>query len=176
MIKFQKRYFIETLENNETNCGHKHNAHMYFSRFQKHFYDESALSRFEVLTNSLHKCNEDRPYYATKYQDIFIHYNEGFNFIMGKASAEIKDAQVTIRASAPPITPYTKANIRNGYVNPQESPVYRKSEEYELFRKQNWFGAVNPNVQIDAQLDYMVSQVLLEMDHTSLSIYKKTLI
>ena len=42
MIKFQKRYFIETLENNETNSGHKHNAHMYSSRFQKHPYDEST--------------------------------------------------------------------------------------------------------------------------------------
>ena len=91
MIKFQKRYFIEALENNETNSGHKHNAHMYSSRFQKHLYDECALSGFEVLTKPLHKCNEDRPYYATQYQDIFIQYNEGFNFIAGKASAEVKD-------------------------------------------------------------------------------------
>ena len=44
MIKFQKRYFIETLENYETNSGHKHNAHMYSSRFQKDLYDESALT------------------------------------------------------------------------------------------------------------------------------------
>ena len=72
MIKFQKRYFIETLKNNETNSGHKHNAHVYSSRFQKHSYDESTLSRFEVLTKLLHKCNEDRPYCATPYQNIFI--------------------------------------------------------------------------------------------------------
>ena len=32
IINFQKRYFIETFENNETNSGHKHNAHMYSSR------------------------------------------------------------------------------------------------------------------------------------------------
>ena len=71
MIIFQKR-FIETLENNETNSRHKHNAHMYSSRLQKQFYDKSAFSRFEVLTKPLNKCNEDRPYYATQYQDIFI--------------------------------------------------------------------------------------------------------
>ena len=41
---------------------------------------------------------------------------------------------------------------------PQESPVYRKSENYELFLKQNGFGAVHPTVQIDAKLEYMVSQ------------------
>ena len=64
MIKFQKRYFIETLENNETNSGHKHTPHMYSSCFQKHLYDESALSSFEVVTKPLYKCNEDRPYYA----------------------------------------------------------------------------------------------------------------
>ena len=168
MIKFQKRYFIESLENNETNNGHKHNTHMYSSCFQKHLYDESALSRFEVLTKPIHKCNEDRPYYAH-----IVQYKEGFNFVTGKASAEFKDVHVTIPAGAPPLPPYAKADIRNGYVIPQESPVYRKSEKYELFRKQNWFGAVHPNVQIDAKLDYMVSRVLLEMDHTSLSVYKK---
>ena len=135
MIKFQKRYFIKTLENNETNSDHKHNAHMYSSRFQKHLCDESALSRFEVLTKPLHKCNEDHPYYATKYQDIFIQYNESFNFITGKASAEFKDTHLTDPQGAPPITPYTKANIRNGYVIPQESPLYCKSDKHELLRK-----------------------------------------
>ena len=174
MIKFQKRYVIETLDN-ETNSGRKHNANRYSSRFQKHLYDESTLSRFELLTKPLHKCNEDRPYYATQYQDIFTQYNEGFNFITVKASAIFKDTHVPVPEGAPPITPYTKANIRNGYVIPQESPVYRKSEKYEIFRKQNWFGAVHLIVQIDAKLDYMVSQVLLETDHTSLSIYKKIL-
>ena len=60
LIKLQKRFFIETLENNETNSGHRHMPHMYSSRFQKHLYDESALSRFEVLTKPFYKCNEDR--------------------------------------------------------------------------------------------------------------------
>ena len=145
---------------------------MYSSCFQKHLYDEPALSRFEVLTKPLHKYN-DRSCYTTQYQDIFNQYNEGFNFITVKTSAEFKDAHATIPECAPPITPDNKANIRNGYVIPQESPVYRKPEKYEPFRKQNRFGAANPNVQIDAKLDYLVSQDLLKMDHTILSIYKK---
>ena len=37
MIKFQKRYFIETLETTENNPDHKHNAHMYSSRLQNSF-------------------------------------------------------------------------------------------------------------------------------------------
>ena len=74
---------------------------------------------------------------------------------------------------SPSVTPYKKADIRNGYVIPQESQVYRKSEKYENFRKQKWFGAVHPNVQIDAKLDYMIQRVLVEMNQTSLSIYKK---
>ena len=71
MIKFQKRYFVETLENNATNSGNKHMPHMYSSSFQKHFYDESAFSGFEVLRKPLYNCNEDRPYCANQYQDIF---------------------------------------------------------------------------------------------------------
>ena len=111
MIKLQKRYFIETLENNETNSGHKHNAHMYSSRFQKHLYDEFRFSRFEVLTKPLHKCNEDRPYYAREYKDIFIQNNEGYNFKTGKASAEFKETHVAVPEAAPPITPDTKASF-----------------------------------------------------------------
>ena len=104
---------------------------MYSSRFQKHLQDESALSRFEVLTNPLYKCNEDRAYYATQHQDIFVQYHEGlgFNFVTAKASAEFKDVHVTIPNGAPSIRPYTKADIRNRYVIPQELPVYRKSEK-----------------------------------------------
>ena len=79
MFKYQKRYSIEAIENNETNSGHKHMPHIYSSRFQiQLFYDESALSRFEVLTKHLYKCNENRPYYATQYQDIFCTLHRRF--------------------------------------------------------------------------------------------------
>ena len=97
---------------------------------------------------------------------------KGLKYITRKASAKFKDAHVTVPEGSPPITNYTKANIRNGYVIPQESLNYRKPEKHELLRKQNWFGAVHPNVQIDAKLENMVSEVLLEMDHASLSNYK----
>ena len=126
LIKFQKRYFIETLENNETNSGHKHKAHMYSSCFQKHLYDECALSRFEVLMKHIHKCNEHHPYYATQYQDIFVQYREGFNFVTSKPSAEIRDLHLTILEGTPSLTPYIKADILDAFVIPQESPVHRK--------------------------------------------------
>ena len=106
MTKFQKRYFIEMLSNNKINTGHQHNAQMYFSRFESHLYDKSALSRFEILTKSLYKCNEDRPYYATQNQDIFMQYHEGFNFDKDKALQECKEVHITIPNKAPSITPY----------------------------------------------------------------------
>ena len=173
MFKFQKRYCIETLENSKTNSGHKHNAHMYSSRFQKHLYDESALSRFEVFTKPIYKCNEDRPYYATQYQDIFIQYKEGFNFVLVTPSSYFDNTHITVPNGSPSLTRYTKVKILDGYVTPQESPLYRKSKRYELFQKQNWFGAVHSFVQIDAKPDYMISRVLLEMDQTSLHIYRE---
>ena len=77
---------------------------MHSTRFQKHHYDQSALSRFEVLTKTLFKCNEDHPYYATQYQDIFIQHNEGFNFVTGRASAEFK-VHITIPHGANPPPP-----------------------------------------------------------------------
>ena len=119
MIKFQKRYFIETLEKTETNSGNKHMPHMYSCRFQKHLYDESALSRFEVLTKTLYKFNEDRQYIATRCQDIFIQYKEGFNFDSGKPSPDFDGTHMTVLDGPSSLTPYTKANIRDGYVIPQ---------------------------------------------------------
>ena len=123
MTNFQKRYFIETVENNETNFGHKNTPHMYSSRFQKHLYDKSALSRFDVLTKPLYKCNEDRPYYATQCQDIFIQHREGFNLVSGKPSPDIDEKHVIVPERPASLTPYTKANIRDGYVIPQESQL-----------------------------------------------------
>ena len=105
MIKFPKRYFIEALEYNETNSGHKHNAQIYSSCFQKRLYDESALSRFEVLTKPLYKCNEERPYYATQYQDIFIQYKESFNFVSGKPSPDFDNTHITVPDGPPTLTP-----------------------------------------------------------------------
>ena len=69
--------------------------------FQKQLDDESALSRSEDLTKPLCKCNEDLPYYATKYQDIFDQYQEGFYFFTGIGSADFKDVQMTIPNGAP---------------------------------------------------------------------------
>ena len=173
MVKFQKRNFFETLEDNDTNSGHRHNAHMYSGCLQKRLFYESTLPRFEFLTKPIHKCNQHRQYYVTKYQDIFVQYRECFNFVTGESSTEFKDVHLTIPEGAPSLTSYTKRYIRDGFVIPEESPVYQKLEKIELFRKQNWFGAIHTNVQINAKLDFMISRVLLEMDDTSLSICRK---
>ena len=101
--------------------------------FQDQLFDESAFSCFEVLTKPIHKCNEDRPFHATQYQDISIQYQVGFNFVTGKQSHEFKDIHLTVPNKAPSITPYTKADTRNGYVIPQELSVYRKSENNMKF-------------------------------------------
>ena len=86
-------------------CVHKHMPHMYSCRFQKHLYYESALSRFDVLTKPIFKCNEDRPYYATQYQDIFIQYQEGFNFVSVRPSSEFDDMHIMAPNKPPSLTP-----------------------------------------------------------------------
>ena len=63
-----------------------------------------------------------------------VQNHEGFNFVTGKPSAKLKDLHVTIPSGAPSNPPYAKADIRDGYVRQQVSPVYIKSEKYELFR------------------------------------------
>ena len=110
---------------------------MYASRFLKHLYDKCALSRFDVLTKPIYKCNEDRPYYATQYQAIFIQYREGFNFVSGKPSPDFDGIHIIVLDGPTSLTPYTKANIRDGYVITKETNLYHKSEKYELFHNKN---------------------------------------
>ena len=90
-------------------------------------YDESAISCLEVLNKPIHKFNEDCPYYATQYQDIFVQFHEIFlNFVTGKASQELKHVQQIIANKSAFPTLFTKAEICNGYVIPQESTVNPK--------------------------------------------------
>ena len=85
---------METLTNNETNSGHKHNAHIYNSSFKDHIYDETALSPSEVVIKPLYKCVRDIPYYATKYQDNSIQYMDSFNFATCEPFSQINDKLV----------------------------------------------------------------------------------
>ena len=61
----------------------------------------------------------------------------------------------------------------NGHVILQNQSSTENRKNTNFFEKQNWFGAVHPNLQIDAKLDYMMSRVLLDMDRKSLSINEK---
>ena len=56
----------------ETKSAHHHNGHVYASRFQDYLYDETAHSRFELITKPLHKCNDESPYYTTQHRDVFF--------------------------------------------------------------------------------------------------------
>ena len=94
---------------------------MYTSCFQGHFYDETALSHFELLTKPIYRCNEDRPYSNTQYPYIFVQYHEGYNFVTGKVYHDFKDVRLSITNKTHSATHYTKADVRNRYVIPQES-------------------------------------------------------
>ena len=135
MINFQQRYFIETFADNGANSGHQHNEQMCDSLFQNQLYNESALSRFEVLTKTIYKCNEDCPYYAGQYQDFFVQYYEGFFSLQVKHQKKIRIYTHNRPNKIHSITPYIEADIGIEYVILQESPVYLKSEIFELIRK-----------------------------------------
>ena len=139
------------------------------------------LKEILICFNHALKFSQNPSINVTKIARIMLHnvkitlYNIEKVLILshGKPSTEFDGIHLTVPEGTPSLTLYTKAGIRDGYIIPHESKVYHKSEKFELFRKQNWFGAAHPNVQVDAKLDYMISRVLLKMDHTSLNIYKK---
>ena len=64
---------------------------------------------------------------------FFIENCEGFNVISGQPSPEFDDTPIAIPEGPPNLPPYTKANIRDGYVIPHESKIYCKFEKLELF-------------------------------------------
>ena len=79
---------------------------MYTSCFQDHHHNKSVFFLFDVFTKALFKSNEDRPYCATKNQDIFVDYRKRFDFVTGKALREFKHEHMTIPNSAPSFTHY----------------------------------------------------------------------
>ena len=70
MIKFQKRYFIETLENNEPNWGHKQYAQMYSSRFQKDLYEHLFMINPHFLVS---RSSQNLYINVTKISHIMLH-------------------------------------------------------------------------------------------------------
>ena len=74
---------------------------MYRDSFQDHFYEKLALSCFDVVTKSLYKCKKDRPFNATKNQDIFFQNKEGFSFARGRPSSEFNGLHMTIPNRTP---------------------------------------------------------------------------
>ena len=129
MIKFQKRYFVETLENNETNPVTTTCHTCFLAVFKNTFMMNLHSHVLRLSEKPIYKCNEDRPCYATQYQNIFIQYREGFIFFSGKPSPEFDGVHVTIPEGPPSLTPYTKAGIRDGCVIPHETHIYYKSEK-----------------------------------------------
>ena len=66
-------------------------------------------------------------------------------FVTGKPSHELKVVYLIIPNHEPPLTPYTKADIRDGYIIQLESSVYCEPVKYQFFRKQFWCSDVHPN-------------------------------
>ena len=78
-----------------------------------------------------------------------------------------------ISNNAPSVTYNTKSYISNGYVVAQDHRSIKIRKSIKFFRKQNLFGAQHSNIQKDAKLNYLISRVMLELDHTSLSFLKE---
>ena len=79
-----------------------------------------------------------------KIKTFIILYTEGFSFVSGKPSSDFNDTHRTIPDGPTSLTPHTKANIRDGYVIPQESKLYHKLEKYALLQKRKLVWSSSP--------------------------------
>ena len=98
---------------------------MYADGFEGHLYNESPISRFEVITTTIYKCIEYRPF----------QYKENLNFITGKASEDFIDVHVTIPNTAPSVTLYTKRSF-------EMIMLYHKNHRSIKYRKVTNFFAL----------------------------------
>ena len=132
MVKYQERYWIET--NAEWTTFQEHDS------TKKTFMNETncrIASRFEVYPTIECECGSPRPIHRTKYYDIYILYEFGFDMNTGKEITKKKDKfedEKFIKIIPKSITAH-----------------HTRYEDEE--NKHFYFGFVNENTHINMKMD-----------------------
>ena len=157
-IKFQEKYFIESIPYEQVNPSHK------LSNGFRNLHDiENKLTRFQIYPETEFAYKYANTLYKTQYSEILVKYEQGFDMTTGK---------IKVNPHATPICknygkPYTPVNFRkyNNHPVGKLTPIDSKSTRLQELSLMNttYFGNMHYDIHLYIKLDYRISRIFQEM-------------
>ena len=200
MLKFDNRYFIETLSpelNLKYDFKDAPDMHKTYTMMQRlHAWHRHKLLRVEIYNEQTSEClssnaTEIPDLYKTQYDEIFIRYKYGFDMNTGKVNwdrfANDKNDLVHnkyFNATVDSVRHAGTDTYRNKLVPSADDQKILEREKLSLLFKEKDadmnesrfgeldFGAIHDDINDNMKMDYIVSRVFWEMDMKDLEIYR----
>ena len=158
MIKFQEKYFIESIPYEQVNPSHK------LSNGFRNLHDiENKLTRFQIYHETEFACKYANPLYKTQYSEILVKYEQGFDMTTGKIKVNPHATAIYKNYGKP----YTPVNFRkyNNHPGGKLTPIDSKSTRLQELSLMNttYFGNMHYDIHLDIKLDYRISRIFQEM-------------
>ena len=163
MIKFHKKYFIESIPHEQVNPSRKQSTD-----FKKIHDIENKLTRFQVYHETEFACKYSNPLYKTQYSEILVEYEKDFDRTTGKKKFELYATSHPINegTSYVPVNFYKSKGQPGGKLKPYDSKSTRL-QELSLMNS-TYFGNIHYDIHLDMKLDYTISRIIQEMSLSEL--------
>ena len=163
MIKFHKKYFIESIPYKQVNPSRKlsndcRNIHAI----------ENKLTRFQIHQETEFACKYKIPLYKTQYSEIFVEYKKSFDMTTEKI-------KIDPQATSHPVnegTSYDPVNFfkSRGQLGGKLTPSHSKSTRLQELSLMNntYFGNIHYDIHLDMKLEYTISGIFQKMSLSEL--------
>ena len=157
MIKFHKKYFIESIPFDTVNARQIRSRNIKFRNIHN---IENKLTRFQIYHETEFACKYQNQIHKTQYSEIIVEYDEGFDMTTGKL-------KYNPRATHQPLnegTSYIPVNLLKNAENPRGKIKPRDTEStrlQELSQMNNtYFGPIHYDIHLDTKKNYTFSEFL----------------
>ena len=163
MIKFQEKYFLESIPYEQVNPSHKQSTN-----FRNLHNIENKLTRFQIYQETEFAFKYANPLYKTQYSEILVEYEQGFDMTTGKIKVNPHATAIYKNDGKP----YTPVNFRkyNNHPGGKLTPIDTKSTRLQELSLMNttYFGNIHYDIHLDMKLDYTFSRIFQEMSLSEL--------
>ena len=165
MIKFDQKYFIESIPFEEVNPGQIRSIN---AKFRNLHNIENKLTRFQIYPETELACKYKTTIYKTQYSDLLVEYEDGFDMKTGHLFVNPMATSHSPTDGNPYVSVKFQKNIGRigGKLKPQDADSTRL-QELSLMNR-TYFGAIHYDIHLDMKLDYTISRIFQEMSLTEL--------
>ena len=165
MIKFHQKYFLESIPFEEVNPDQIGNNN---NKFRNLHNIENKLTRFQIYAETELACKYKKPIYKTKYSEILVEYEHGFDMKTGHLIVDPMATSHSLTDGNLYVSVKFQKNIGRwgGKLKPQDADSTRLQDL--LLMNRTYFGAIHYDIYLDMKLDYTISRIFHEMSLSEL--------